>query len=218
MDVKRDGRLPFQRALKPFFRAFFRLCARIRKQGFENLPPPPYILFCNHLSWFDPPLVACFMPEPVHIMAMAGLFRPLPLGFLLRRLGAIPVSRGTLDRRAIEEATGVLAAGGVLLIFPEGGIRRIERGEPLKPGLSLIAQRTNVPLVPVGVAGCRELYRPLKMLRRGVRLTIRVGKPFTLSSVSDQAGKKMRMAVMERVRDDLCALAGGGGARFAVKR
>mgnify|MGYP000986652243 CR=1 FL=1 len=74
------------------------------------------------------------------------------------------MSRGSLDRRAIEEATGVLAAGGVLLIFPEGGIRRIERGEPLKPGLSLIAQRTNVPLVPVGVAVGLELGAELRRL------------------------------------------------------
>jgi 1-acyl-sn-glycerol-3-phosphate acyltransferase len=175
--------------------------------GFENLPEPPFILFSNHLSWFDPPFVVCFMPVPVHIMAMEGLFKFPPLGFILRRVGAIPVSRGSLDRRAIEEAIETLSGGGVLLIFPEGGIQRLEKGEPLRPGLSLIAQRTNVPLVPVGITGCRDLYRPMKMLRRGVELTIRVGKPFILSSVSHQPGKKMRRAVMERVRKELCALA-----------
>lgn len=206
MGVKGQGRLLCQRALKPFFRAFFHVVARIRKQGFENLPEPPYILFSNHLSWFDPPLVVCFMPDTVSIMAMEGLFKVPPLGFLFRRVGAIPVSRGSLDRRAIEEATDVLTGGGVLLIFPEGGIKRIERGDPLRPGLSLIAQRANVPLVPVGIAGCRDLYRPLKVLRRRVELTIRIGKPFMLSSVSDLAGKKMRTAVMERVKQELVTL------------
>lgn len=207
MTDKKRGHLFLQRILQPCFRAFFHVCARIRKQRFENLPEPPYILFSNHLSWFDPPLVVCFMPVPVYIMAMEGLFRFSPLGFLLRSVGAIPVSRGSLDRRAIEEATEVLTKGGVLLIFPEGGIERLEKGDALRPGLSLIAQRTNVPLIPVGIAGCRDLYRPLKMLRRGVQLTIRVGKPFALSSVSHLPGKKMRKAVMERVKKELCALA-----------
>ncbi|MEI6634207.1 MAG: lysophospholipid acyltransferase family protein [Chlamydiota bacterium] len=202
----RRRHLLLQRILQPCFRAFFHACARIRKQGFENLPEPPYILFSNHLSWFDPPFVVCFMPVPVYIMAMEGLFRIPPLGFLLRCVGAIPVSRGSLDRRAIEEATAVLSRGGVLLIFPEGGIQRLDKGDALRPGLSLIAQRTNVPIVPVGIAECRDLYRPLKMLRRGVQLTIRVGKPFMLSSVSHLPGKKMRKAVMERVKKDLCTL------------
>ncbi len=200
------GRLLLQRILKPFFKAFFRLCARVDLRDFENLPDPPYILFSNHLSWFDPPFVVCFMPVPVHIMAMEGLFRFPPLGFLFRRVGAIPVSRGSLDRRAVEEAIETLAAGGGLLIFPEGGIRRLEKGDPLRPGLSLIAQRTNVPLVPVGISGCRDLYRPLAVLRRGVRLTIRIGRPFRLDAVSPLRGKRMRQAVMGRVRAELCAL------------
>lgn len=206
MNEQKRGRLLLQRILQPCFRAFFRVCARIRLQGFENLPEPPYILFCNHLSWFDPPLVVCFMPVPVHIMAMEGLFKFSPLGFLLRRVGAVPVSRASLDRRAIEDAVDVVSNGGVLLIFPEGGIQRLEKGDTLKPGLSLIAQRANVPLVPVGIAGCRDMYRPVKMLRRGVQLTVRIGKPFMPSSVSDLPGKKMRKAVMERVKTELCTL------------
>lgn len=198
--------LLLQRILKPFFRAFFHLCARVERQGFENLPDPPYILFSNHLSWFDPPLVVCFMPVSVHIMAMEGLFKFPPLGFLLRRVGAIPVSRRSLDRQAIEEAIEAVEGGAALLIFPEGGIRRLEKGDPLRPGLSLIAQRTNVPLVPVGISGCRELYRPLKMLHRGVRLTIRIGEPFRLTAVAPLQGKRLRQAVMERVRTELLAL------------
>lgn len=200
------GGLLLQRILKPFFRAFFHLCACVERQGFENLPDPPYILFSNHLSWFDPPLVVCFMPVSVHIMAMEGLFKCPPLGFLLGRVGAIPVSRRSLDRQAIEEAIEAVEGGAALLIFPEGGIRRLEKGDPLRPGLSLIAQRTNVPLVPVGISGCRDLYRPLKMLRRGVRLTIRIGKPFRLAAVAPLRGKRMRQAVMERVRTELVAL------------
>lgn len=50
MEKTTGGRLLLQRMLRPFFRAFFRLCARVELQDFENLPDPPYILFSNHLS------------------------------------------------------------------------------------------------------------------------------------------------------------------------
>jgi len=200
-------KLRFQAFLKLIFRAFFRLCAKIRVIGLENIPDhPPYVVFSNHISWYDPVLVSSFMPDPVHIMAMEGLFAFPPLGFLMRSVGAFPVSRGSLDRRAIEGAIDILTNEGVVFIFPEGGIGRLERGDQMRPGISLIAQRTNVPLVPIGISGCRGLYNPIKLLLRRVTVTIRIGKPFISSSLANLTGKKMRMAAMDRIRSELCAL------------
>jgi 1-acyl-sn-glycerol-3-phosphate acyltransferase len=204
-------RLWLQNILKPIFRCIFRALARVRVMGLENLPPrPPYIIFSNHISWFDPPLVGAFVPRRhrVYIMAMEGLFAFPPLGMLMRLVGGFPVSRGSLDRRAIEDATAILENGGVVLIFPEGGIGRLHKGEKPSGGISLIAERTNVPLVPLGISGCRGLYRFWKLPISRPWITIRVGKPFLVSSLSHLPGKRMRQATMERIKKEMCALAG----------
>lgn len=200
-------RLRLQQVLKPVISALFRILSRIRISGLENLPPsPPYIIFSNHISWFDPFLVGAWVKAPIHFMTMEGLMKFPPLGWLLRRVGAFPVRRGTLDRRAIEDAMAVLEDGGVVFIFPEGGIGRLRKGEKPRAGISLIAQRTDVPLVPVGIRGCRDLYNPLKLLTRRVKITIRFGKPFTVASIADLEGKKMRTMVMGRITEEMLAL------------
>jgi len=199
--------LRLQRILKPVIRVLFRILSRIRVEGSENLPShPPYIIFSNHISWFDPFLVGSWVPAPVHFMTMESLLKFPPLGWLLRRVGAFPVRRGTLDRRAIEDSMVILERGGVVFIFPEGGIGRLREGEKPRPGISLIAQRTDVPLVPVGIRGCRDLYNPLKLLTRRVKITIRIGVPFTVTSIARLEGKKMRKMVMGRITGEMYSL------------
>ncbi|MDD5557315.1 MAG: lysophospholipid acyltransferase family protein [bacterium] len=201
--------LLLQRFLKPAFRVLFRVVARVRTEGIGRLPArPPFIIFSNHISWFDPVIIAAFMPVPVHIMAMEGLFAFPPLGLLIRRLGGFPVSRGALDRHAIEEAMAVLTDGGVILIFPEGGIGRLGKGERPRGGISLIAERTGVPLVPLGISGCRGLYRFWRFPVRRPEIDIRLGEPFLVSSLSRMPGKKTRQVTMERIARELRALAG----------
>jgi len=200
--------LRFQQILKAIFRVLFRIVSRVRVTGLETLPPhPPFIIFSNHISWFDPILVGSFVPGPIHIMTMEGLFKFPPLGMLLRLVGAFPVSRGLLDRSAIEDAMDILGNGGIVFIFPEGGIGRLRRGEKPRPGISLIAERTNVPLVPIGINGCRDLYRPLKILTRRVRINIHIGAPFLITSVSCLPGKKMRKVAMECITREMYSLA-----------
>lgn len=202
--------LPLQAVLKPIIRFFFRVFTRIRLEGREHLPSrPPYLVFSNHISWFDPLLVGSFTPGTIHIMAMEAIFRFRPLGWLLRQVGAFPVNRGILDRHAIEEAIHILARGGVVLIFPEGGIGRMRKGERPRSGISLIAQRANAPLLPVGISGCRGLYRPFALLTRRVRITLRMGVPFLVPADSSLPGKTMRKAAMERVVREMCVLSGG---------
>ena len=168
-----------QRMLKPLFRLLFRALARVEIEGIENVPrDAPFIIFSNHISWFDPEIVGAFIPRPIHYMAMDSLFRPKPLGFLLRKVGAFPVKRSSVDRRAIEEAMEILSRGGVVCIFPEGGIHRLAKGERLRPGIAFIAQCAGVDLVPMGLCGCRGLYRPDKWLRRAVKIVIGSGSRF----------------------------------------
>src|SRR5215210_1223674 len=63
--------------------------------GLERIPRSgPVLLVANHHGGFvDPALLVAMVPRPVRFLAMASLFRIVPLRPLLAFAGAIPVHR-----------------------------------------------------------------------------------------------------------------------------
>lgn len=120
------------------------------------------ILAPNHISHFDPPLLGISSNRPVDWMAMEELFRSPTMGALVRWFGAFPVHRGRMDQVAIRTAIERLERGRMVGVFPEGGLRTgpnsVLEGAPIKPGVSGLAQMTQVPVVPCCVIGTDALY------------------------------------------------------------
>ena len=90
--------------------------------GEEHIPDKgPFIIVCNHASYFDPPLVGTAVRHHlIHFMAKEELFRNPLMNWFLRYVHTFPVHRGRIDRRAVMESFRVLKQGEVLGIFPEG--------------------------------------------------------------------------------------------------
>jgi 1-acyl-sn-glycerol-3-phosphate acyltransferase len=163
----------------------------------------PLIVVANHISNADPPFVAGWLTpmlgRQMHILAKQSLFF-WPMGPIIRRLGASPVRAGGSDIEAYRVARSILEAGQVLTIFPEG--TRSPDGvmsEP-KPGVAMLATRSAVPVLPVGVSGTdRFLGRGSRFPRIGTRITLRVGKPFTVTLDPS----KPRRAAMHDASDEI---------------
>ena len=84
---------------------YFRLFHGFRIQGLENIPKDkPFILACNHLSFFDPPAIGCKIPRNLHYFARDSLFF-WPLGLLISSLNSIPVNRGQLDLGTLRKSS-----------------------------------------------------------------------------------------------------------------
>lgn len=171
-------------------------------EGLERLPKGGALLCPNHSSNWDPVLVALRLPVNyrLHVMAKEELFRFRPFGWLLRKLGAFPVSRGDSDIHAVKTAIQALKAGDNLLIFPEGtvvrgGVGYID-GLPAhaKGGVAVIGVRTGAALVPVFVDGEKRPFR---------RTRIIFGEPYEAT----YTGRRGTAEEMQKIADGVLAAA-----------
>jgi 1-acyl-sn-glycerol-3-phosphate acyltransferase len=125
---------------------------RRRVRGLENVPRRgPLLLAANHASLADPPLVGSSLLRPLYFMAKEELFRIPLFSWVLRQVNAFPIKRKGGDLGALRTAQNILAAGGAMIVFPEGTRQRGGvLGQP-KAGVGLLALRSKAPVVPVYV-------------------------------------------------------------------
>ena len=178
-------------------------------EGMDQLPRSGVLLCPNHSSNWDPILVALRLPinYRLHIMAKEELFANPLLGWLLKKVGAFPVSRGSNDINAVKQSIQALKDGDNLLIFPEGttihnGVGYTD-GLPAhaKAGVAMIGVRTGAKLVPVFVDGEKKLFH---------RTRIIFGQPYE----PHYTGRRGTSEEMQKIADDLleAAYALGGQA------
>lgn len=171
-------------------------------EGMDRLPDSGVLLCPNHTSNWDPILVALKLPinYRLHIMAKEELFKNPLLGWLLRKVGAFPVSRGNNDINTIRTAIQSIKDGDNLLVFPEGttihdGIGYTD-GLPAhaKAGVAMIGVRTGAKLVPVFVDGEKKLFH---------RTRIIFGEPYQ----PHYTGRRGTSDEMQKIADDILAAA-----------
>jgi 1-acyl-sn-glycerol-3-phosphate acyltransferase len=170
----------FRRLAQPLMRILLRIFTRWEASGLENLPPGgPLIVAINHLGHLDAPLVIATLPWPVEAVALSDLFRVPVTGQLLRLYGVIPVHRDQFDRQVIRRALQVLDEGKVLILAPEARMSLTGALERARNGVAYLALRSGAPILPVALTGPEKAYAEWMRLRRP-RLTVTIGKPFTL--------------------------------------
>jgi 1-acyl-sn-glycerol-3-phosphate acyltransferase len=171
--------------------------------GREHIPRKgPVIVACNHISFWDPPLVGAWFPRNLHYLAKKELFENRVFGALLTAYNCIPIQRGPQARSALRGAEGVLDRGGAVLIFPEG--TRSKSGTPLPPraGISLLAAVSRAPVVPARISGSNQIRR--SMLRQ-VEIRLRFGAPL-MPPLGKAAVREDGSAFARRVMDAIAAL------------
>jgi 1-acyl-sn-glycerol-3-phosphate acyltransferase len=161
------------------------LLFRMNIEGLERIPDEgPVILAADHVSVLDPPvlgILASRRRRTIHFLATHQLFDMPAIAWILRGTGQIRLHRGTKDSGAIEAATGVLEAGGLLGIFPEGKVNhepdKMLRGHT---GVARLALGTGSAVLPVGIWGTNSRW-PGKGLRLSLplrpKLSIEIGDP-----------------------------------------
>jgi 1-acyl-sn-glycerol-3-phosphate acyltransferase len=156
----------------PAARALATRWFRTTVRGADALPDGPALLVANHAGTL--PLDGAMIQLAVHdadpanrvlrMLAADRMFATPVLGELTRRMGATLACAEDVDR--------LLAAGHLVLVFPEGfkgigkpyrdryRLQRFGRG-----GFVAAALRAKVPIVPVAVVGSEEIYPKLGEIR-----------------------------------------------------
>lgn len=168
----------FFRCLYGFVKGIYYFAYHVKVEGRENLPSGSYVIASNHRSYADPPLIAVTSGcSKFSFVAKAELFRNPLFGWLIRKLGAFPVSRGNGDLSVIDDSVSKIKDGRRLVIFPEGTRNKTGKVGKGKTGVALIAARAGVPVVPAGI-----VYNG--KLRFRSRVTVRYGKPIHPAELS----------------------------------
>jgi cytidylate kinase len=186
-----------------FTRLFARTLLDFEIEGLDRIPRKgPLIVACNHISFWDPPLVGAHLPREMHFVAKAELFHNPLFGALIRSYNSIPIHRGPQARSGLRGAEEVLSAGGAVLIFPEG--TRNKSGELLAPraGVGRLAAATRTPVAPACITGSNQIR---KSMRRQVRIRITFGSPM-MPPVSGLTDRDEVRAYARKVMDRIAAL------------
>jgi 1-acyl-sn-glycerol-3-phosphate acyltransferase len=185
-----------------------------------ELPDGPVIVVANHTSFADGILLALVgrrLGRSLRLMATGGVFRSALVGPLARRLGFIPVLRGTSAAAgSLDAAAAALAAGEAVGLFPEGRITRDGRHWPerSRTGAVRLALRTGAPVVPVALVGAYRVVGrrgiAARLLRNTVlrpRVRVAVGEPIDVRRLAGVSGDRpVDDATVRRVADEVMAV------------
>lgn len=120
----------------------------------------PYLLMSNHESHLDPPSIIRASDRPVVFLTKEELKWIPVFGWSLQQMGHVFIDRKNAERArvSIEKAARQVQEGRCVLVFPEG--TRTKNGDllPFKKGGFVLAVKAGVPIVPMGIAGTREIW------------------------------------------------------------
>ncbi len=171
-------------------RLWLRIFLGLRIEGSRDVPMRGGVLLCsNHISNWDPVVLAACLSRPVSFLAKEELFRIRWLKPIITKLHAYPIKRGTADHQAMRTAVDVMKKGNLLVMFPEGTRKNHGSMVKIERGVGLLAIRANVIIVPANISGSYRFFG---------RLRVKFGEPFLLT-VQDDPSSSNRLSVDEAV-------------------
>ncbi len=162
-------------------RAFLWICGVVLVvEGRERLDvDSAYVFVANHQSTLDIPALLVALPVRFRMLAKASLFRIPFLGWYMKRVGYVAVTRS--DRRlalqSVETAALRAGEGTSILVFPEGTRTGEAELARFKKGGFYVARDVGLPVVPVALINSgRLLPRGKRWPDPGV-IEVRIGEP-----------------------------------------
>ena len=163
----------------------------------------PFIICPNHISAIDPVFVVVARGKGTRLTVMAKeeLFKFKPLGWFFKKLGAIPVARGTGDKTVLEKAINDVKNGTGALIFPEGTRGDGNTMGKLKTGAFAVAAQTRADIIPVRIiyhtnSGNMKLF---------CKVSVVFGTPLKIEDTQLDGGSRQQIRVVKAQMEQIYA-------------
>lgn len=181
--------------IKPLFFA--------KTTGLENEKVDGPVIYClNHMSAWDPVIVACETKQTINFMAKKELFEKPVIRTVLKALGVFPIDRSGNDLATLKSTIAGLKEGKRICIFPQG--TRHEGIDPatteVKAGAAMLARHSKATIIPVGI------YTKNYKVRIFRRVYVSIGKPRTFEELGFTGARDDYDRISKEVFDEICNL------------
>jgi 1-acyl-sn-glycerol-3-phosphate acyltransferase len=161
------------------------------------------IFMCSHISYLDPPTVVFLSPKsPFRFFAKHTLARVPLFGQALWATGQIFINRKDSGKafQNIEKAISKIKnKDKYFFVFPEGKRSPDNELLPFKVGGFVMAIKTKIPILPVAIAGTREILPSGCLFRKKGPIVLIVGDPVPTDSYNNKSQNELIAVVREQV-------------------
>ena len=145
-----------------------------------------------------------FLFRNIHFLMAEVLFKKGKLfSWFLYKIGGIFVNRDACDFTFVEDSLRVLDNNGIVGVFPQGRLPVGGKPFPYKPGIVLIALRTNAPIIPVYTDGNYGLFKRAHVI---IGEEIYISDYVSSDDISDEDLKRLTKILEEKnyaLKDEL---------------
>ncbi len=175
--------------------------------GLEHVPRSGGVIIAtNHLSFVDTPLLLMNPPRADITALVADKHQSDAfMRWFVDSAGGIWIDRTRADFAAFRTAIEALKRGQALGIAPEGTRSPTGELQQGKPGLILLALKTNAPIVPVGISGTVGGVKRMFSFQKP-RFLARFGPAFHLPELQRENREEAMQAMTDEIMCRIAAL------------
>ncbi len=200
--------LPARECWEPLYQAWGRgilmaAGARLTVEGADQLSENEHYFFvANHKSAIDIPIMAAALRGRPRFLVKHTLFRVPILGWCMKQNGFVPIDRSnarkakqSIDRMAARLDKRPMS----LLVFAEGTRIDDDAIRPFKRGSMNVCQRAGLSVVPLAIAGSRDIHRARVFRVNPGSVHVSIGRPIPAAEVARQTTAELARTTLDAV-------------------
>ncbi|MEM6339153.1 MAG: acyl-[ACP]--phospholipid O-acyltransferase, partial [Pseudomonadota bacterium] len=202
-----DSRVVPMKLWRAIFRFGFDLAYRVEVKGAENFKKAGKrtVIIANHLSYIDPPLIACNLPEEIQFAINLTISKEWWVRPFLKILKTYPIEPN--NPMAIKSLIEEVKKDKKIAIFPEG--RTSVTGSLMKvyEGPGMIADKADATILPIRVDGTQfTVFSKVRKLMKGKfsfrrKITVTILPPVKLNAPKTLDNRERRKAIGQSLYD-----------------
>lgn len=172
-------------------------------EGLENFPKgenKAAVMVANHQSAVD---IAVLLATKLQFrwLSKYEVFKAPLIGQAMKWAGYVPIIRGNRSshKQALQECHNWLNKGVSVVFFPEGTRSETGKIKGFKSGAFLLAEKANVPIVPVAIKNSRDLLAKNSLFPNKSHVSI------SIMPATTQGEEETLDQFIERVRQQIRA-------------